>query len=80
MKFTYAQEFTFEADANDARGICEALWHGQRFYIHSTLESWMKANAQVARIVTGNPCSSANFEEHVQDLFNLGLLKQANED
>jgi hypothetical protein len=80
MEFIYAQEIKFEADANDARGICEAIWRRQRFNIHGSVDEWMSANAKVAQNFTGQPCRSTSFEEHVQDLFKLGLLQQAKED
>lgn len=77
MKYVYVNEIWFEADPCDSKKICEAIWRGQRFKIHRTVEDWMDANAKIATDYTGKPCSSANFGEHVRDLLKLGLLRPA---
>ena len=79
MKYAYTKDIWFEADPGNAREICEAIWHGQKFKIHSSVEEWMKANAKVVRNYTGKPCSSKTFEAHVRDLLRLGILQQAGE-
>lgn len=44
MKYSFRYEAPFEA-AN-ARAVCEHLWKTQKFAVHDTLESWMKAQAR----------------------------------
>ena len=63
-------------EAESAKELCVRLWKSQKFAIHHSVEDWMAANAKVVKNMTGKACSAADFESHVHDLIELGIIKQ----
>lgn len=72
MKCTYGDK-TFTG--RDARAVCEAMWHGQRFALHATLADWMATGARIAEAVTGRTVRTDTPEAFLHDLESAGLAQ-----
>lgn len=72
MKCTYGDK-TFTG--HDARAVCEAIWHSQRFALHATLEDWMATGARVVEAVTGRAVRTDTPEAFLHDLESAGLAE-----
>lgn len=59
----------------DARTVCEAMWHDQRFALHATLADWMATGARVAEAVTGRKVRTDTPEAFLHDLESAGLAE-----
>lgn len=72
MKCTYGDK-TFTG--RDARAVCEAIWHSQRFALHATLEDWMATGARIVGAVTGRTVRTDTPEAFLHDLESAGLAQ-----
>lgn len=72
MKCTYGNR-TYRG--RDAREVCEAMWHDQRFALHTSLASWMETGARVAEAVTGRAVRTDTPEAFLHDLESAGLAE-----
>lgn len=72
MRYRYADGFEF--DANNAREVCEALWHSMHFQFYDTLEEWLRQNAEHCQRWNGKDYSADTAEAHVADLLLHGML------
>ena len=81
MKYSFRYEAPFEAA--DARAVCEHLWKTQKFAVHDTLESWMRAQASacdfaVSMVQNGRICPITRYDipEHlVDDMLRFNILR-----
>ena len=81
MRYSLCYEAPFEA--SNARAVCEHLWKTQKFAIHETLESWMRAQAHACdlavSITRGGrmlPITRYDTPEHlVDDMLRLNILR-----
>lgn len=72
MKCIYGDK-TFTG--RDARAVCEAMWHDQRFALHATLADWMATGARVTEAVTGRAVRTDTPEAFLHDLASAGLAE-----
>ena len=75
-----------ESGLTDARAVCEHLWKTQKFAVHDTVESWMRAQAHacdlaVSMVQNGQiyPVTRYDTPEHlVDDMPRFNILRVVN--
>ena len=72
MKCIYGDK-TFAG--RDARAVCEAMRHDQRFALHATLADWMTTGARVTEAVTGRAVRTDTPAAFLHDLESAGLVE-----